>query len=56
MLATTADSAQFLANWPELAVLPSHPGFEPTPQAGVKQEPFVTHAGDIGSNPGVAKV
>ena len=32
------------------------PGFEPTPPVWVKREPFVTHAGGVGSNPGVAKV
>ena len=32
------------------------PGFEPTPPAWVKREPFVTHAGCMGSNPGVAKL
>ena len=32
------------------------PGFEPTPPAWVKREPFVTHAGGVGSNPGVAKL
>ena len=31
-------------------------GFEPTPPAWVKWKPFVTHAGGVGSNPGVAKL